>query len=525
MANAQDSVNIDKIFSYLKSLPDYFNRLDKNKKVQLIVGLAIVVVIIAALTAFVTNPRYTPLYTNLDTQDAASITQYLKDKKIPYQIADTGNTILVPDAQKYQVRLDLANSNLPKGNIVGFETFDQNHFGETESEQKIRYNVALQGELERTISKIDGMEDVRVHIVEPDPSLFAQDSKDATASVLLKLKPGYNLQDSQVQGIARLVASGVAGLKPEKVNIIDATGNILSDNLGTGTNTALSSGQLKIKQDYDKQLQSSIQSMLERVAGPGKVIVRANTTLNFDQVEINNQVYGDKQVRSDHTITETDANATQQGAPGTSSNIPTYQQTNGQGNNQTQKVDKTTNYEINTQTEHRIVAPGQIKQVSLSVLLDQDNLDPQQQKQIEDMVTAAAGINAVRGDKVTVAAMKFNNDLAVQTSAKMDAEQIRRELLTALAYILGFILILLALRYISKTIQTWRTPVYAGTGPVEDLLAAAEQETAAAEVAAVETQRNKDQVLDKLRKLVRNKPDETVEVLRSWLSDYGDGKP
>ncbi|MGD0152356.1 MAG: flagellar basal-body MS-ring/collar protein FliF [Thermacetogeniaceae bacterium] len=517
MKNDPNSAIIDKLLSYIQNIPGFFNSFDKNKKTLFISGLAFILLVITVLTVFVTNPRYTPLYTNLDTQDAASIAQYLKDKKIPYQIADEGNTILVPDAQKYQVRLDLANNNLPKGNIVGFETFDQNHFGETESEQKIRYNVALQGELERTIGKIDGVADVRVHIVSPDQSLFVQDNKDATASVLLKLKPGYSLQDSQVLGVARLVASGVEGLKPENVSIIDATGNILSDNLGTGAKIALSSDQLKIKQDYDNQLQSSIQSMLERVAGPGKVIVRANTALNFDQVEINDQTYGDKQVRNDHTIQETDTNAAQQGAPGTSSNIPSYQQVNGQNNNQTQKVDKTTNYEINTQTEHRIVAPGQIKQISLSVILDQDNLDPQQQKQIEEMVIAAAGVNTARGDKITVAAMKFNNDLAVQTAAQMNADNIHRELFTALYAILGFILILLVLSYLNKAIQAWRAPVYTGPGAITDLLAST-QPTTAAETNMEELKKNKDQVIEKLRKLVRNNPDETVEVLRSWLA-------
>ncbi len=353
-----------------------FNDLDRQRKFLFVAGAVLVTVIVVVLCVFVASPHYVPLYTNLEAQDAASIAAYLKNNKIPYKIADDGSTIMVPDSQKYQVRLDLVNNNLPEGNIVGFESFNQTHFGETETDEQVRYIAALQGELERTISKIDGVEDVRVHVVEPQPALFAQDQNVATASVLLKLTPGYNLQDSQVLGITRLVTGGVEGLKPENVTVIDTSGNILSDDLQDAGQGQLSTDQMKIKQNYEKQLEDSIQSMLEPVVGPGKVIVRANATLNFDQITIDTQNYGDKQVQSDHTIEETDTgNTTASGAPGTSSNIPTYQQAGAQGGGQTQKTDKTTNYDVNTQTEHQVVAPGQLKQLSLSVVVD-GQLDP-----------------------------------------------------------------------------------------------------------------------------------------------------
>ena len=159
---------------------------------------------------------------------------------------------------------------MPEGNIVGFESFNQTHFGETETDEKVRYIAALQGELERTISKIDGVEDVRVHIVQPEPALFAQDQNEATASVLLKLAPGYSLQDSQVLGITRLVSGGVEGLKPENVTVIDTSGNILSDNSQDTSQGQLSTDQMKIKQDYENQLEDSIQSMLDTCCGAGK---------------------------------------------------------------------------------------------------------------------------------------------------------------------------------------------------------------------------------------------------------------
>ena len=155
-----------------------FNDLDRQRKFLFVAGAVLVTVIVVVLCVFVASPHYVPLYTNLGAQDAASIAAYLKNNKIPYKIADDGSTIMVPDSQKYQVRLDLVNNNLPEGNIVGFESFDQTHFGETETDEQVRYIAALQGELERTISKIDGVEDVRVHVVQPQPALFVQDQND-----------------------------------------------------------------------------------------------------------------------------------------------------------------------------------------------------------------------------------------------------------------------------------------------------------------------------------------------------------
>ncbi len=502
---------------YADYASERYNNLDHGRKVLLIVGTATILVIIVVSLVFITSPHYTPLYSNLNTQDAASIAAYLKNQKIPYQIADDGSTIMVPDAQKYQVRLDLANNNLPSGgNVVGFESFDQTHFGETETEEKVRYVAALQGELERTISQIDGVEGVRVHIVQPEDSLFVQDQKDATASVLLKLTPGYSLQDSQVLGITHLVANGVEGLKPANVTVVDTSGNILSDNVQDSDQGQMSTDQIKIKQDYENQLEASIQSMLERVVGPGKVVVRANATLDFDQLQIDTENYGDKQVQSDHTIEQTTTgNTAAQGAAGTTSNIPVYPQTGTQGGGQTQSTDKTTNYDVDTQTEHQVVAPGQIKQLSLSVVVD-GQLDALQQKQIEDMVSSAAGILPARGDTLTVAGMPFNNEAATQAQQEIDLAQREHTYLNAFYILLALIIAFLVLRYARKNLPQQRVQAqsYAGGVSVEDLLADKRMTARLDEAKGSETQ----QLLEQLRALAKSKPEETLVALRSWLT-------
>jgi flagellar M-ring protein FliF len=501
---------------YADHVVEAFNSLDRKRKLLLIVGGASLIVIITIILVFTSTPRYTPLYTDIKTQDAASITAYLAERKIPYKLADEGSTILVPDSQKYQLRLDLANNNLPNGNIVGFESFNQTRFGETESEQKIRYVVALQGELERTIGRIDGVEDVRVHIVQPQPALFVQDEKQATASVLIKLKQGHTLEGPQVLGITRLVSSGVEGLKPENVSIIDTNGNILSDDLSSLNQGQLTSNQIKAKQEYEKQLETSVQSMLERVVGPGKAVVRASASLNFDQVEINTQNYGDRQVRNSHTLEESSTTgAVPSEAVGTDGNIPLYPEVEA-GGGQTQKTERTTNYEIDTTTERRVIAPGQLEQLSVSVVVD-GQMDALQQKQIEDMVASAAGILPDRGDKLTVASMPFNNEAANRLLQEMDAAQRRQTYITVSVILLALMIVIaaLVLRYVRNRPQPQlAAEVFVDGVTVEDMLVTGQQQVEISEEKGNETRR----LLEMLRSMAKEKPAETVEALRSWLT-------
>lgn len=499
------------IAAVIANIRSTYNGLDRNRKVIFLAGLALLLTAVIYLAITLTRPKFVPLYTNLSEQDAGAITQYLKDKKVPYRLSDAGTTILVPEAEKYQLRLDLANNNLPNDNIVGFESFDQTRFGETESEQKIRYMVALQGELERTIKRIEGVEDVRVHIVIPETTLFVEDQKSATAAVLVKLKPGYRLDDAQVQGITHLVASGVEGLKPENVNVLDSRGNILSGgDSGEQSIGRLTDSQLGVKQNYEKQLEKEIQSMLEQVVGPGRVVVRANADLDFDQVQIDKENYGNKQVRSSHTIEESTQGATSQGEAGTGTNIPTYQQATGSSSGGTQRTEKTTNYELDKQTERRVVAPGKVKSLSLSVVID-GRMDSQQQQEIENMVASAAGINTRRGDKLTVTCMPFNRDEANQLAKEMAAETLRHRLLT-LAWVSLIIIAAIGLLLYLRKILLKRVQQNEQLAAVEEVLAARRQEMAES------TSDERAELLQQLRQLAQNNPADTIEVLRSWLN-------
>lgn len=505
------------LLRYKEVLLDRWNKLEVKQRFMFIGGIVLIFLVTVYLVIIASRPKFVPLYTNLDQQDAAAIVEQLKEKKVTYRLSDDGSTVLVPEPQKYELRLELATQGLPKGGSVGFETLNQTRFGETESERKTRYLIALQGELERTIRRIDAVEDVRVHIVAPEPSLFVDQEKEATAAVLVKLRPGYRLQDQQVEGIMRLVAAGVEGLKPENVTVVDTEGNVLSEGVsgqGGAQTSKMTATQMQLEQEYEKQLERSIQSMLERVVGQGKVIVRVNATLDFDQVEINNEVYGDKQIRSQQQSEEISTGGTNpQGTAGTSSNIPLYAQQGTQTGGQYQKTEKTTNYEVDKNAEHRIVAPGQVKQLSVAVVVD-GQIDLLKQREIENLVTAAAGINPSRGDNLTVASMPFNTALSQQMAKEMEAAR-RREQLLKLGIATAAVIFLALVSWLVIKRMRRREEIDYIAGPamsLEEVLATREAELSPEE-------KEKARMIEYIQNMVRQNPKEVAQLLKTWLNE------
>ena len=177
-------------------------------RIALAGGIVVLLVGLATILAVSVGTSFEPLYYNLDPDDAAEVIQFLKKERIEYQLVDQGRVIKVPHKDVYETRLKLAGSNLPRGG-VGFEIFDKSNLGVSEFVQNINYQRALQGELARTIREIRQVESARVHLVIPKKSLFIDEQKEATASVILKMKPGNRLDKKQVEGVMKLVAGSV----------------------------------------------------------------------------------------------------------------------------------------------------------------------------------------------------------------------------------------------------------------------------------------------------------------------------
>jgi len=471
------------------------------------------------------KPDYVPLFTKLDTRDAGEIANKLKDMKIPYQIADNGTTLLVPSSEVYKVRLQLATEGLPRGGVQGFEIFDKTNLTTTESQSKVQYLTALQGELTRTIEQLSEVEKARVHIVLPEDSLYKKNEKPATASVLLKLRPNAQLDKNQMRGIVHLVASSVQGLKPENVTIVDTYGNILydpADNPANPLSPAYTLNQLDLQKKVQTDLQNSAQSLLQQVLGPNKAAVRVSVELNFDQRTVDSKVFepvvDDKGIlRSSNETSETFKGRGSQmpgGVPGTTSNIPGYPTTDRSESNY-EKKEAVRNYEINERNEHLTAAPGTIRRLTVAVLID-SNLTQVQQDGINKVVASAVGLNPSRGDVITVESMPFNTILSDEQ--KQEAEALKKAEQQKI-----WLMAAAAIAALGAGVYLYRRRKQSEEAAIEDTEEAVAETQPAVDIKLepeeTEEMAEKRRQREDIERLAKQRPDEFAQLIKTWLSE------
>ncbi len=269
-----------------------FAELPAGKKVAIAAFGLLVLAGILVTSYFSGGEEYSLLYANLSQEDALSISEKLKERKIQYKLEQGGGAISVPVKDVYQLRLELAGEGLPSGGGVGFEIFDKTSFGMTEFVQKLNYRRALQGELQRTINSIVAVQSSRVHISIPTKSLFDEDKQKATASVVLKLKGNKKLSKQQVEGVTHLVASSVERLSPSEITVVDSSGAILSlPEDADDEATKLSNKQMDYRKNYESEMEKRVRTMLEKAVGAGKAIVRVSALIDFKQEQRTEELY------------------------------------------------------------------------------------------------------------------------------------------------------------------------------------------------------------------------------------------
>jgi flagellar M-ring protein FliF len=437
-----------------------FNKFWKSQKtaqrVTILSLAAAALVLIPVIIVWATTPSYSAAYRGLSETDAGNIVQKLADSGIPYKLENNG-TVLVPSNQVYEVRLMMAREGIPANNSVGMELFSQSAIGMTEFTQKVNYQRAMEGELERTIASMEAVEAVRVHIVTPEKTLLAGEQAPTTASATIKVKPGQSLDAVQVRSITHLIASSIEGMKPENVVVVDTKGNMLASGSQDGQTSADSSQNdthrtAEIAAAHD--IQQKVQSLLDTVLGPNNSVVQASVVLDWTQRETTSQTFDPTPaaIRSSQKVSEaynTNSAATG-GIPGASSNLPTpvatLTTTLSPGTIYARN-EETLNYEI-TQTQLKeVAAPGTIKKVSLSVMVDKVT-DTQQLTTIKNAVAAAAGIDTARGDQLNVDTLTFDRTYYTAQESEMTAQSnmdlyIRIGTIAAIAIILALVLVYL----------------------------------------------------------------------------------
>jgi len=437
---------LDKLFG---SGPSAWTRLGRPVQILLLLLALVVPAAMFFGTQWVSDGQFVPLFANVPPEEGGAILAQLKSAKVPYKIGGTGEQILVPADKVSETRLKLAMQGLPVGGGVGFEVFDKPSLGVSDFAQRLNYQRALQGELARTIGQLREVSRARVHLALPQPSLFTDRERPASASVFLKLQQGAQLGREQVRGIVHLVASSVEGLSPDRVTLVDTAGRVLAIGAdsapGVGGGAGLSPRRLEIKTAIEESLERRVQTLLDSALGAGQAISRVSAQVNFDSIERTEEKYDPSAVLKQKThSTETTKGRTSAPVPGITpppapadpaaaaaeAAAPPAPPANVTSNDGARESETVT-YEVSRIVARTLTGPGEIQRLSVAVVLNAPktgtgaDAKPQPRsaedlEKIRKVVMSAVGYNETRGDAVTVAEMPFDTSVLDRERALLD---------------------------------------------------------------------------------------------------------
>jgi len=388
--------------SMLESL---FGRVNGTRQAAILgVGVAATVAVLA-LSRWATAPTFVPLYSDLPLESAGAVTDKLTEAGIEFELRNAGSEIRVPSADVAKARVALAREELPGTGRPGLELFDKPTWGMTDFTQKVNYRRALEGELERNIGKMQGVERVQVHLALEDDKLFRADTRDSKASVTLAMRGGDAPTPGTVRGIASLVAGSVSGLDVNHVVVVDERGNALTDVDDVG-GIGLSSRQLTMQREVEQRLEEKAEALVSRMVGMGNARVQVAAVINFDKVERTTQSIDPEQQA---IVTEQKSEILpQEGQPGAASS------------------NTSTSYETTRSVETYSGAIGTVRKLTVAVLVadkvtitpTDDGAEPvpptitprapEELARIETLVRNALGVDEARGDGMSVVSAPFD---------------------------------------------------------------------------------------------------------------------
>jgi flagellar M-ring protein FliF len=426
-------------------------RLRSSPKIILLISASAAISIIIALIFWAKSPDYRVLYSNISDQDGGAIVAQLTQMNVPYRFQESGGAIMVPEDKVHEARLTLAQLGLPKGGAVGFELLDQEKFGISQFSEQVNFQRALEGELSRTIETLGTVQNARVHLAMPKPSMFVREQKPPSAAVTLTLSNGRTLDSGQVNAITYLISSAVPGLNADNVTIVDQSGRLLTQSGGQAMQTT----QLKYTSEVEADYQQRIQTILATIVGRNNVKAQVTAQIDFTQHEQTAEQYQPNSSPEKMAIRSRQTSDAEQGSksgvggvPGALSNQPPVpatapitqppvanqpaQGTNAANNNANpaagtaettvatpmpfnNRKDNTTNYELDRTLTHIKRSTGSIERLSVAVVVNylpgKDGtpvaLTPEQLEQVNALVKETMGYSAARGDTINIVNSPF----------------------------------------------------------------------------------------------------------------------
>lgn len=505
------------------------------QKAFLLGGTVGTVLLVAFFTRFLMAPDFKPLFTDMDPADAQKLVAQLDTQNIPHQLSTDGKTVSVPADKLAAARLQSASQGEPHSGRMGFELFDKMSWGQTEFDEKVAYQRAMEGELERTIQTLSEVERARVHLVMPTDSVFLDRQRTGKASVILKLKHN-GLSKDAVVAISRLVAGAVDELKPEDVAIIDADSD---RSLGLGHDET-SNGEAE-----EARLTERLINTLEPVVGANKIRASVNVEYSRGTTEKSQEEYDPtvSALLSDQKSEDQVSGASvPMGVPGTTSNIPSAKQTKPATTLATQSPtqsskSETAQYGVDKTVVRTVTPGGGVERVTAAILVDDEMVksarggkvsyirqprSPEELTKIRDLAQAAIGYDANRGDVISVQDMSFNGDAAdIDVPAPNWAMQVQKTIVdysTIIRPISLLVLFLLAYLFMLRPIQKHVLSSNALASGMQPALATTNQHSLPLGSGEADNLRA-SQLKEKALELVRQKPVDTARALRAWMRE------
>jgi flagellar M-ring protein FliF len=532
----------DRLPAPVRRITDAFRSFTPGQKAVTITAVVALVIGGYFFATWASKPSYSILFNNLSTKDASAITESLQKAGTKYELANDGQTILVPQDQVNQLRLSLSGQGLPGDAGTGYSLLDQQGITTSDFMQHTNYQRALEGELAKTIGSIDGVEAATVHLVLPQKDVFADNQDQPTASVLVASSPSQPLSSQQVQAIVHLVASSVEGLDPTQVTVAGADGKILSTGGGADVGTGSDSGQTDQTVAFQNRMNTSLQSMLDSVVGPGHSVVTTTADLDFDRTNTTSKTY--QQDPSLPATSEQNSREAYNGSGNCNGGVLGPDNIAGpgcgggasSGPGQYENSTATRNNALNEVTKQIQSAPGGIKNLHIAVLLDSATAGSVDPTQIQQVLSSAAGIDPTRGDTIAVSALPFDTSAAKNaqsalTASATAAKQAKQMSLIKTGVLAAVVLMLMFVAWRA----TKRSKKRKGLSPeerqhLEDMQAALEAQRLAELNAAIPAQmieagpdmsaelEAREERVREIEQMVKDQPEEMATLLRGWLA-------
>jgi flagellar M-ring protein FliF len=508
------------------------------------IGLVLGAVVV---TRFAAQPTWSPLFSNLSGTDASAVVDQLKTQGVSYQLTNGGSTVLVPEAQVYDLRVSLAGKNLPAGDSGGWSLLDQQGMTSTDFQQNVAYQRALEGELGKTLQAMSGVQNAIVHLAIPKPDVFTTSADKPTASVLLALQPGTSLTRTQVRSVMHLVAGSVPSLAASDVTVTDAAGTLLStreDGTAGAANAASETDEQTAQ--FEDRMSTAVQQMLDRVLGPGHAVVRVNAELDYASTETTSQTY--VSASGVPPLTEATTSEAYKGPGAGAGGVlgqtwPTLTGAAGTGSGGTySKSERTVDNPVGSVVTKAQGAPGTVKRLSVAVVLDAGRTGIAT-NEVQQLVENAVGLDAKRGDTVQVSKLPFDTS-AAQAAAKQlgeaqSAQQKAGYLELGKKAGIGLLVLLALLVGWRRSRSGTRVEATARDLPLEgSVLMSPEIQAAlaAGRLAALgggapaaltaapgeldaESTARRERMRSELAEFVDNQPDDIAQLVQGWLSE------